>query len=283
MPVDLHVHSTASDGTLTPAQVVHQAHARGLSAVALADHDTLAGLPEAAEAAREFPSLDLIPAVEISAQLGSQEVHILGYLIRTGDPDLRAALDQVRTHRLTRARAMVEKLVELGVSLRYEQVAELAGGDEASVGRPHVAAALVRVGAVSSAQEAFQRYLRRGRPAYVSRPRPGATEAIALIHAAGGMAVLAHPGLISAQGTVGAALGLALDGLEAYHVDHTPTQTSRLLRLAREHHLCATGGSDSHGPQGPTPVEIGQVLVPDECAEGLREWGRAHGRWPLDP
>lgn len=282
MPVDLHIHSTASDGTLTPSQVVREACDRGLSAVALTDHDTLAGLPEALAAAAGCPGLDLFPAVEISAQIGTQEVHVLGYLIRPDDTTLNAALDQVRAHRIDRAHAIIERLRDLGVELSYEQVVELVGPDDASVGRPHIAAALVRAGAVSSAQEAFQRYLRRGRPAYVSRPRPRAAEAIGLIHGADGMAVLAHPGLIGTPGTLGAALGLGFDGLEAYHVDHSTSQTQRLLRLAREHGLCATGGSDSHGPLGPTPVEIGQVTVPDECAECIREWGRANGRWPLN-
>jgi 3',5'-nucleoside bisphosphate phosphatase len=281
MPVDLHVHTTASDGTLSPPDVVREAHARGLSALAIADHDTLAGLPAALEAARELPGLDLFPAVEISAQLGHQEVHILGYLIQQDHPELLATLAAVREHRIIRAQAMVERLQSLGVALDYGQVLELTGGEEASVGRPHIAAALVKVGAVSSAQEAFQRYLRRGRPGYVSRLRPRAGDAVALLHAAGGMAVLAHPGLIGHEGTVGAALGLALDGVEAYHVDHSGSDTARFLKLARERGLCATGGSDSHGPWGPSPVAIGQVLVPDECAQGVRDWGLARGRWPL--
>ena len=280
MAVDLHVHSTCSDGTLTPVQVVRAAASKGLSALALADHDTVAGvLPALRIAARH--GLDLFPAVEVSAQHGPQELHILGFLIDLDEPELAGALVRVREGREDRLERIVSRLNSLDVPITLEQVREIAG--EGSVGRPHVAAALVRMGAVSSPQQAFQLYLRRGRPAYVDRYRLGVEDAIRLIRNAGGLPVLAHPGLGCPDGVIRHLVTLGLGGLEAYHVDHRAAQTQHYLRMAESMDLIVTGGSDSHGPEGPAPVEIGQVYVPDSCADAVRDWGRANGRWPLPP
>jgi len=269
MPVDLHIHSTASDGTLTPEQIVRQALDKGLTAIAVADHDTTAGVGAAQEAACNR-GLDVLPAVEISTQRGGQELHILGYLIDPWEPTLTAALEQARTARLERVREMVRRLQALGLRLSFEEVAASANG--AALGRPHVAAALARAGAVQGSQEAFQRYLRRGRPAYVERQKVAPADAIALIRGAGGAAVLAHPGLAQCDGLVSDLVAGGLVGIEAYHVDHTPAQTERYVHLGKTLGLLITGGSDSHGPAGPTPVEIGCVPVPDECAAALRAW-----------
>ncbi len=277
MPVDLHLHSTASDGTQSPQEVVRAAKAAGLTAIAISDHDTFDGVgPALAEA--EGCGIDVIPAVEISAQLGKRELHVLGYLIDPENPELTEALSRVRESRTLRAKRIVERLVSLGVRITFEDVAQVAGGE--SVGRPHVATALVECGAVASMQEAFARYLRRGRPAYVQRYRLEAQEALGLIENAQGMSSLAHPGLGCPDHVIHSLSGQGLVAIEAYHVDHTSRQTQHYLSMARKLGLAVTGGSDSHGPKGTTPVEVGQVPVPDECAEAIREWGRQRGRWP---
>lgn len=278
MPVDLHVHSTASDGTMTPAAVVEAAARAGLSALAIADHDTVAGVGPGLAAAADA-DLDMFPAVEISTQHGRFEVHILGYLIDLRCPQLTAVLERIQRARQQRAREMVRRLQALGLPIGYEQVAAVARGQ--SVGRPHVAAALVARGLATRPQQAFDRYLRRGGPAYVERYRISAREAMALIRTAGGLPTLAHPGIVGRDALIPDLAQLGLEGLEAYHVDHTPAQTAAYLRLAERLGLVVTGGSDSHGPDGPKPVAIGEFVAPDECAEAVRAWGAARGRLPL--
>lgn len=278
MAVDLHIHSTASDGTLTPQEVVREAHGRALTAIAITDHDTVAGVEPALEVAAEL-GIDVFPAVEVSTQHGRWEAHILGYLIDVRHAELTEVLQRIRTSRLERAEEMVRRLQALGVAISYEDVEATSGGDE-SVGRPHVAAALVACGVVSKPQDAFERYLRRGRPAYVERYRLSPQEAVGLIRRSGGLPVLAHPGLIGSEDVIRDLMQSGVGGIEAYHVDHTPGQTARYLDLADKLRLVVTGGSDSHGPKGPKPVEIGAANVPDSCAEALRHWGAEHGRWP---
>lgn len=280
MAVDLHVHSTCSDGTLTPIQVVREAASKGLKALALADHDTMAGVVPALRIAAAH-GLDLFPAVEISAQHGRQEIHILGFLIDIHDPALTDALARVREGREDRLEKIISRLNGLDVPITLEQVKEIAG--DGSVGRPHVAAALVRMGAVTTAQQAFQLYLRRGRPAYVDRFRLPVEEALVLVRNAGGLPVLAHPGLGCPDGVIRHLVSVGLGGIEAYHVDHRPAQAQHYLQMAESLGLIATGGSDSHGPAGPAPVEVGQVYVPDSCADAIRNWGAENGRWPLQP
>lgn len=278
MATDLHIHSTASDGTLTPADVVEAAARAGLTAIAIADHDTVAGV-EPGLAAAAAVGMDMFPAVEISTQHGRFEVHILGYLIDLHNEELVRTLGRIQSARRSRAREMVTRLQALGLPIGYEQVEAVAHGQ--SVGRPHVAAALVAQGLVTRPQQAFDRYLRRGGPAYVERYRISAHEGVELVHAAEGLAVIAHPGLLGQDGIIPDLAHFGLDGIEAYHVDHTPAQTAAYLRLAERLGLVVTGGSDSHGPKGPKPVAVGQVAAPDSCAEAVRAWGAARGRWPL--
>jgi len=278
--LDLHIHSTASDGTLTPEQLVAFALEKRFTALALADHDSVAGI-EPALAAAAGTDLVVIPAVEISTDHGQTEVHILGYFVDHRHPDLLAKLTAIREARAGRADAIVARLRELGVDITYEQVLQQAQG--ASVGRPHVAAALVANGHVNSPQEAFDRYLGRGKPGYVPRYKLTPQEAIALIRRCGGLPVLAHPGLVRDDELVREIIAWGVEGLEAYHTAHTAAQSARYARLARERGLLITGGTDSHGPGGSLPVEIGSVAVPNErqVVEALLAWGREHGRWPL--
>ena len=273
--VDLHIHSTASDGTLTPEEVVRVAVRKGLTAISVADHDTVAG-SSAARAAARGTGLEVIPGIEISTQDGRRELHLLGYFVDYGDAELQDALARARGARQERIREMVVRLQGLGVRVALEDVARHASGG--AWGRPHLAAALVSAGVVREPQEAFQRYLRRGRPAFVDRWKLPTCDAIALIRGAGGIAVFAHPGLCDYDGEIKRFVECGLEGLEAYHVDQSPAQTERYIRLARALGLVVTGGTDSHGPAGPTPVEIGQVAVPDSCAEELRDRFERSGR-----
>lgn len=277
MSIDLHVHTDASDGTLTPEQCVDAAARAGLTALGIVDHDTMGGLARAAAAAEG--RLTFIPGVEISTQAGNAEMHILGYLIDQDYQPLLDELQHVREERLSRIHRTVARLRELAVNITFDDIVaaceNVTAGhceSQAALGRPHVAAALVRVGAVTSPAEAFSRYLRRGRPAYIDRYRAQPDRAIQLIREAGGLAVLAHPGLMHRDSIIPSLVELGLGGLEAYHTAHSPTDTKRYLDSADRLGLLVTGGTDSHGPTGTFPVEIGSLDVPDIHAERLLAW-----------
>lgn len=282
MLIDLHVHSNVSDGTLTPEEVVETAIARGLTAIGIADHDTMAGLAPAAATATD--RIIFVPGVEISTQVKNVEMHILGYFMAEDHAPLLAELQHVREERLARIHRTVTRLRELAVAITFadivaasENVSAEHGVEGAALGRPHVAAALVRVGAVSSPAEAFDRYLRRGRPAYVDRYRATPEAAIALIREAGGLPVLAHPGLMHRDSIIPQLVEQGLGGLEAYHSAHSPTDVRRYEGIAERLGLLVTGGTDSHGPKGTTPVEIGAVSVPSAVLERLQAWQASRG------
>ncbi len=262
---DLHLHSTASDGMLSPARVVTLALEHGLLAVALTDHDTVDGLPEARRAA-EGDGLDFVPGIEISCEAGGVEVHLLGYLIDEENAPLRKSLAESREQRAGRGRAMVARLNALNVAIRFEDVEREARGGV--VGRPHVARALVASGAVASEDEAFRRYLRNGAPAYVPKEGLTSAEAIRLVRGAGGAVVLAHPGLYSGTDLVPRLVGEGLAGIEVWHPKHGIEQTRRLVETAERLGLVATGGSDFHDPaSGSFP---GLAGVPIATIERLR-------------
>lgn len=268
MAVDLHIHSTASDGSCTPAAVVELAIAKGLSALAIADHDTVSGVVPGQRAAAG--RIGFLPAVEISTHHGQHELHLLGYMLDIEHPTLVAELAHIQEERIKRAQNTVAALQSLGVEVDYEDVEAVASG--ASLGRPHVATALVNRGVVATPAEAFTRYLRRGRPAYVDRYRLSPVKAIALIRQAGGLPVLAHPKLVHRDSLFPELVGVGLGGVEVYHSQHSRYDVERYRALAERYHLLVTGGTDSHGPGGTAPVEIGAVEVPDECAERLVAW-----------
>ena len=272
MAVDLHIHSIASDGSLAPEEIVEEAWALGLTAIAIADHDVLAAV-EPAGRRGEAVGLPVIPAVEISTDYQQSEVHILGYWVDPSDAELEAELQHIRDGRIIRARRLVERLRALGVKLELEDVLREARG--ASVGRPHVAAALVRAGVCGSPRDAFDRYIGKNGPAYVPRVRPSVAEAIQVIVRAGGCPVLAHPALVYGQPRIVQDIArLGVQGVEVYHPKHTPGHIQTLLRVTRSLGLLATGGSDSHGAGGSDPVPIGAADVPDDCAVGLAQWRR---------
>lgn len=255
--VDLHAHSTASDGACSPAAGVRVAHAAGLSAYALTDHDTLAGIPEA-QAAADACGLRLVPGVELSVHQGPQEIHLLGLHIRDVSA-LQARLEGIRELRVARAVSIVERLVALGVPIGMEAV--LAASDGGAVGRPHVARALIAAGHVKDNREAFDRYLGAGKPAYVDKERLEVAEGVALIHAAGGIAVMAHPAGEGRREKIEPLVAAGLDGLEVRHPSHSGEDTKRIAALADFFDLVPSGGSDWHGAMQGSRV-LGALHVP---------------------
>ena len=274
--IDLHLHTTHSDGSLSPTGVLRLAHKAGVTALAITDHDIVSGIPEAIEVGAEL-GIEVVPGVEISSRLGNSELHILGYFLHWQDQELHQRLAALRASRHSRNPQIIERLRALGLDVTYEEVRALAGTD--SVGRPHIARVLMDKQYVTSAKDAFDRYLADGRPAYVARELPKPEEAIAWIRAAGGVAVLAHPtwAKVSGEGlntllTTLKAEGLG--GIEVHYSTHTRRQTTEYLELAKRLDLLITGGSDFHGITKPD-IEVGTgrggLKVPEKLLEPLKQ------------
>jgi len=259
---DLHVHSTASDGTVHPKDLVALALERGLRVLAIADHDSVEGLAEAQLAAANTP-LTLVPAVELSSVTPDGcDVHVLGYFIRADDTRLREHLADLRGARLKRAGTMVARLTEAGYDVSLDDVLQLSEGG--AVGRSHVARALVAAGHAENVADAFRRLIGRGRPFYVSKDVRSPEEAIECIREAGGLPVIAHPGVNGLDPLVAELAQSGLAGIEAYHADHSPQDRRRYAAMAARMGLLATGGSDFHGPVAPNPP-LGSVDIPAEA------------------
>ena len=241
---DMHTHTRCSDGKLSPSQLVRKAQKRGLQALAITDHDTVEGLAEG-RLAGERCGVEIINGVEISTAFGEREIHLLGYFFDPASEGLVKALEDLREGRVSRGRKIVDRLNELGVDLSFEAVEEKAQG--AVVARPHVAEALVEAGRVASYQEAFQKYLKDGGPACVRKPLIPVGEALDLLHEAGGVGVMAHPGQWTNDALVRKLVQSGLDGIEVYHPSHRPWLIGYYQRLARGGDLIETGGSDYHG------------------------------------
>lgn len=264
---DLHLHTTASDGAWSPAELVETAKRLNLRAIAVTDHDTVAGVLESVERGRQA-GIEVIPGVELSVEHGGDEVHLLGYYIDCNDAHFLATLAKCRNARTERIHRMVERLNEAGCDITADQVLRAVTG---SPGRPHVARVLVAEGYAASIPDAFDRWLSEGRPGYVPRTRLSLAEGVALIHAAGGVAVLAHPGLLKDESLIGSAIEVGIDGIEVVHSEHSAAQQARYDALASEHGLLRTGGSDSHGPGVKRALYIGEFTIPMEWVAKLRE------------
>jgi len=266
--VDLHIHSTASDGRLAPEDVVRKSAEGGLTVIAIADHDTVDGITPALVAAKAFPWLRVIPCVEISTDVPSGEVHMLGYFLDYTSQELQATLDRLRNSRRERGQGMVTKLGNLGIHIEWQRVQEIAGSG--SIGRPHIAQAMLEKGYIASLKEAFTKYISRGGPAYVEREKMTPVEAVKLILQAKGLPVLAHPFTINDLETLVVELKAAgLVGIEAYYNGYTADEISRLVNLADKYGLIASGGSDYHGLDASSETVIGGVDVPIKSAEQL--------------
>ena len=274
--VDLHMHSTASDGSQTPGDVIRAAKAAGLSAIALTDHDTIAGLADARTAGAAL-GVRVVNGVELSAVEGAAETHLLG-LHLCDTLVIERELGNLRDMRERRGQQIVERLVALGVQVTFDDVLAQAGGGV--VGRPHVARALVADGWATDVRDAFDRYLGAGKPAYVAKDQLGMADAIAMIHAAGGLAVLAHPGGAATRERLNALIAFGLDGVEVKHPGHSPSDTARLTTLAGQLGLVMSGGSDWHGAAD-GPRTIGMMQVPEAWLAQQDERLAVLGRAPV--
>ncbi|SPP66796.1 PHP domain-containing protein [Nitrospira lenta] len=274
--IDLHLHTTHSDGSQSPAEVVRLAHEAGVSALAITDHDITTGLPEAITAGQEL-GIEIIPGIEISSRHGESELHVLGYFLKWEDAQLNARLMTLREGRHRRNPKIIELLQAAGIDITYDEVRAVAGSD--SVGRPHIARVLMEKKVVTTAKEAFDRFLAEGKAAYVPRDLPAPVDAIGWIKDAGGLAVLAHPTWVKTpEGTLTDLArqlkGQGLDGVEVHYSTHTPRQTRAYLSLAKQLGLLVTGGSDFHGMTKPD-IEVGtgkgSLHVPDHLLPKLKD------------
>jgi predicted metal-dependent phosphoesterase TrpH len=273
--IDLHTHSIYSDGSNTPAELVTMAVERGLSALALTDHDSVGGIPELLSAAETVP-LEPVAGIELSAECRRGTMHVLGYFIDHTCRNLLEKVKKVRTGRDTRNLEILKKLNRLGFRLMWDDIKKQAGRDV--VGRPHIAAALVACGHVKSKTEAFDLLLAKGRPGYIERERYPAEECIELIHHAGGVSVLAHPATIALpddklRTLIGKLKDCGLGGIEVYYAEHRPENIRKFSTWAGELDLICTGGTDFHGTNSPDlklGTGFGQLRVPDEALDQLK-------------
>lgn len=269
---DLHTHTKASDGTCEPAENVRLAKEAGLKALAITDHDTVAGVPEALAAGREL-GIEVIPGVEVSSVGRGQDIHVLGYFIPYEDSTFQKRLVGLRETRHERNQLLIAKLQELGIPITLESVYRRKQGTDKNIGRPHIAEELIELGIVATIEEAFEKYLGKGAAAYVNPPRITPQEAIRLIQDAGGAAVLAHPGLYDDDELVQELIAFGLDGIEVNHPDNTEEQRLVYSTWAKQHGLVMTGGSDFHGWRGEEPFHamLGSHTAQIEAVERLRE------------
>jgi predicted metal-dependent phosphoesterase TrpH len=267
--IDLHTHTTASDGRCTPAELVARAAAAGVDVLSVTDHDTTASAG-AASAACASAGIEFVTGIEITAVLDGKDVHVLGYFLDPGSAPLAAFLVEQRRRRMDRVRQMVQRLASLGIELDAEAILQ-PGRDDSSkaAGRPWIARALVAAGHVNDTKEAFDRYLATGKPAFVSRAGAAPVDVFRQIHAAGGIASLAHPGLLGRDDVIPAFARSGLDALEAHHGKHSPDDTGRYLRLAEAHGLAVSGGSDYHADPSHDSGGPGSVSLPHELFQAL--------------
>jgi len=259
---DLHLHTTGSDGRLTPSQMIALAAERGLEVISITDHDSVSGVGEALSASAGVKKLTVIPGVEINTDLATGELHVLGYFINYEDVDLVASLAKIRESRVGRAQKMLARLGDLGMPVDWQRVLDLARGE--SICRPHIAQAMLEKGYISDEKEAFDKYIGRNCPAYVGREKVGPVEAVRIVKKAGGIAVLAHPADIADVDNIIVELKTAgLDGIEAYYGHYDSRTISRIVGLAKRHDLLTTGGSDYHHFCDGREAMLGSVDIPE--------------------
>lgn len=282
--IDLHTHSSASDGELRPGDLVRLAAGAGLSALALTDHDTIGGLEEAREASAGT-AMEFVPGCELSVVESDRQMHMVGLWIPRQAPHVEELLADQRASRHDRNRAILQKLKAFGVTIDYDEVRALAKG---TVGRPHIAHILLERGVVKNYNDAFKKYLGRqtGR-AYAPKKELPMAQAVDVLHADGALAILAHPYLLGETGKPMEDLArryqtLGMDGLEAYYTDHSAQRTQEFLQIARKLNMVVSGGSDFHGqlkPQIKLGVGKGKLFVPESVLEGLKAYRREQGLW----
>ncbi|MGD0765520.1 MAG: PHP domain-containing protein [Dehalococcoidia bacterium] len=265
---DFHVHTTASDGRLTPTDLVELAVQRGLDILAVTDHDSTEGIVEALAAAAKHPGFTLVPGIEMSTDIPGDEIHVLGFFLDYKDVEFQRTLTMLRGARRDRGRSMVEKLHAMGIDIPWQRVEELADGG--AVGRPHVAQALIEKGYVSTFQEAFDRYIGRNGPAYVDRVKLTPVEAIEILVGAGALAVLAHPSSLTKLDEMLEQFKAAgMVGMEVYYQDYDRNTCGRLAAAAERHGLLKLGGSDFHGMGTERERQPGDIPLPDEAIDAF--------------
>lgn len=275
--IDLHLHTTASDGAFAPADLVRMAHEAGLDCIAITDHDSTDGVAAAQEAGRAL-GVRVIAGIELNTIWHGQSVHILGYFVDTEHPELQAVIARQRGGRLYRAQKIIEKLAALNMPLEWEEI--LAGADGGAVGRPHIAKAMLAQGYVSEANEAFDRFLGHGKPAYVEQPKLTPSDAVMLLHRAGAAAGLAHPynvegaDQVDLDSLVPELAAAGLDAIEAHYTGYGAERRADILSMAARFDLIPTGGSDFHGGGILVQAELGAIRVPPESLARLEAEAR---------
>ena len=266
---DLHIHTTYSDGTFSPEEAVAIAQKKGLGAIAITDHDSVGGIELARKAARNA-DFEVIAGTELSSYIGDQGIHVVGLFIDPNDQHLLEHLEFFQDHRLRRGEKIVNRLRQLGIKITMKDV--LATSGRGSVGRPHIAKALVTKGVVSSFNEAFGFYIGNGKPAYVPKYKINPRRAAEIIHAAGGAAILAHPGISArSDSEIRSIMKMGLDGIETAHSKHTSQQIVHFTILAKEEGWLVSGGSDSHGDNS-NYSEIGECTINEHILENIRNF-----------
>jgi predicted metal-dependent phosphoesterase TrpH len=268
LKADLHTHTTASDGLMSPQEVVKWASAKRLKAVGITDHDTVNGIVPAMEASSIY-GVEVVPGIELSTMFENEEIHILGYYIDYKAEWFLNTLIKIQNSRFERAEKIVDKLKDMGVEITLEQVKDIA--DNGAVGRPHIARAMINKGYINNIKDAFKGYIGKGCPAYVDRYKLSCDEAIDMIKRLGGISVLAHPGLIKSKENIGRIIDLGIDGIEAYHSKHDEDTVRYSLAVAQSRKLLITGGSDCHGIMLNNEPIIGNFSVDYKYVQMLKE------------
>lgn len=266
---DLHIHTNHSDGMFSPSQVVDLAIEQGLNGIAITDHDTITGIEEAINHSLNYNDFKVIPGIEFSCVYRDEEVHILGYFIDYKDPNIINMTNRLKSARINRGLDIIKKINGLGLNLTIEEVKDFSGDDY--IGRPHIARALIKNGYVYTIQEAFDKYLNRGKPAYVERYKMTIEDTISLIKDGGGISILAHPGLLKDKSIVKHCISLDIDGIECIHSKHSRNDTKLFLGITNENRLIATGGSDCHGDLTGGTLLLGKYFIDIDSIPEMKE------------
>lgn len=256
---DLHIHTTASDGLLTPEQVIWWAKNKQLKAISITDHDTIDGVAKAVLINGPWSEFEIVPGIELSSNHNGEEVHVLGYYIDYADESFMNKLKEIQESRYNRALKMISKLKEMDIHISVKQVLNISKG--ASIGRPHIARALIENGYTKDVKDAYAKYLNKDCPAYVKRYKLTTKQAIQMINSVKGIPVLAHPGLLKDKAIINDLLNQGFDGIEVYHTKHDGETTMELLKIALDEKLLVTGGSDCHGKLVNKTPELGNIRI----------------------
>ncbi|MCK4259361.1 MAG: PHP domain-containing protein [Halanaerobiales bacterium] len=268
MAIDLHLHTKASDGSFTPAEIVEEAKKVGLTAIGITDHDTMDGVDEALRMGLKL-GIEVVPGIELNTDYEDREIHVLGYYLDHTNDEFQRILETLQVARVNRVEKIVEKLNNQGILISIERVKEFAG--EGSMGRPHIAQAILEAGYANNWEEIFTSLIGRECPAYVPRTKLTPFSAVELILKVGGVPVLAHPGLNDLDEIIPHLIEMGLMGIEVYHFEHSEEDKIHYLKIAQENGLIITGGSDCHGPGKKSGVRLGRVKLPIELLNDLKE------------